>query len=94
MELLASRGRLPATNIYHHFPVSRPAISQHLKILRKAKLVRVEKRAQQRIYQINPETILELEGWARQLTQMWNQRFDALEKVLKVEKKENSHVRE
>ena len=47
----------------------------------------VEKRAQQRIYRINPEAMLELEDWAKQLRQLWNQRFDALDQVLEKEAK-------
>ena len=47
----------------------------------------VEKRAQQRIYRINPDAMLELEDWARRLTQLWNERFDALDQVLESEKK-------
>ena len=86
LELLASRGELPATEIYANFAVSHPAISQHLKVLREANLVRMEKHAQQRIYQINSETMLELEDWSRQLAQQWNQRLDALDELLKVEK--------
>src|SRR4030042_635625 len=86
LELLASRGELPAAEIYADFAVSHPAISQHLKVLREANLVRMEKHAQQRIYQINPETMLELEDWSRQLAQQWNQRLDALDELLKVEK--------
>lgn len=87
IELLARYGQLPATEISDHFPVSPQAISQHLKVLRKADLVQVEKRAQQRIYRINPHAMLELEEWARQLRQLWDQRFDALEQVLETEKK-------
>ena len=87
MEMLARNGQLSATEISNQFPVSPQAISQHLKVLREAKLVLVEKRAQQRMYQINPEAMLELEGWANQLRQLWNQRFDALEMVLEKEKK-------
>ena len=87
IELLAKHGQLSAREISEQFPVSPPAISQHLKVLREAKLVQVEKRAQQRIYRINPEAMLELEDWARQLRQLWNQRFDALEQVLEEEKK-------
>jgi DNA-binding transcriptional ArsR family regulator len=86
LELLASRGELPATDIYANFAVSHPAISQHLKVLREANLVRMEKHAQQSIYQINPETVLELEDWSKQLAQQWNQRLDALDELLKVEK--------
>ena len=46
LEMLAANGNMPATSIYGHFKASPPAISQHLKVLREAKLVRVEKRAQ------------------------------------------------
>ena len=87
IELLARSGQLSATEIYAQFQVSPPAISQHLKVLREAKLVLVEKRAQQRIYRINPDAMLELEDWARRLTQLWNERFDALDQVLESEKK-------
>jgi DNA-binding transcriptional ArsR family regulator len=41
-------------------PISQPAVSQHLKILREAKLVRVEKRGRQRIYHLNPVGLAEL----------------------------------
>ena len=86
MELLARDGRLTATEICGQFSVSPQAISQHLKVLREARLVKVEKKAQQRIYQINPGTVLELEGWTKQLRQLWDQRYDALDQVLEKEK--------
>ncbi len=82
LEMLASHGELSATQICEKFPVSPPAISQHLKVLREANLVSMEKRAQQRIYRINPGAVHELEGWARQLVQLWDQRFDALDRLL------------
>jgi DNA-binding transcriptional ArsR family regulator len=88
IEILARKGQLPATEIYEHFDVSPQAVSQHLKVLRQANLVRVEKQAQQRLYQINPAAMLELEDWARQLRQLWNDRFDALEQLIQAEKKQ------
>ena len=87
VEMLARSGPLSATEISEHFPVSPPAISQHLKVLREAKLVQMEKRAQQRLYQINPEAMVELEAWAKHMTQLWNERFDALDTVLEAEKR-------
>ncbi len=89
IEILATNGQLSATEICEKFPISPPAISQHLKILREAQLVRMEKRAQQRIYQLNPESLLVLQNWTNRITQIWNQRFDALEKVLEAEKEKN-----
>ncbi len=86
IELLASRGPLSVSEIGKQFPVSPPAISQHLKVLREARLVRVERRAQRRIYSINPDAIREVGAWAEQVTQLWNQRFDALDRLLTAEK--------
>jgi DNA-binding transcriptional ArsR family regulator len=91
VELLAQYGQLPATEISDNFPVTPQAISQHLKVLREANLVRVEKRAQQRIYRINPAAMLELENWSRKLRHLWDQRFDALEQVLLEEKRKESN---
>ncbi len=86
IELLANRGPLSASEISEQFEVSAPAISQHLKVLREANLVRVAKRAQQRIYSINPEAFQDLEAWARQVSRLWNERFDRLEQLLQKEK--------
>jgi DNA-binding transcriptional ArsR family regulator len=85
LEMLAHHGPLSASEIGARFDVSPPAISQHLKALREAGLVQVEKRAQQRIYRINPSAVHEVVDWARQLAQLWDQRFDALDQVLKAE---------
>jgi DNA-binding transcriptional ArsR family regulator len=87
LEMLAKEGELPASEIYHKFTVSHPAISQHLKVLREANLVTIEKRKQQRIYQLNPTPMLELEEWIKRMTKFWNERFDALDKLLIEEKK-------
>jgi DNA-binding transcriptional ArsR family regulator len=83
IELLAMHGEMPSTEISEHFSISAPAISQHLKVLRQVDWVRVERRAQQRIYRINPGTLQDLEDWTGRMTQLWNQRFDRLDEVLK-----------
>ena len=87
VEMLAKRGQLSASDISIKFKVSAPAISQHLKVLREAKVVRVEKRAQQRIYQLNPDSMEELETWVKKMTRMWSERFDRLDLVLQELKK-------
>lgn len=87
MEMLAGSGQLSATEICDKFQVTPSAISQHLKVLREANLILMEKRAQQRLYQINSETVGELEQWARKLTRQWDERFAALDQLLEAEKK-------
>jgi DNA-binding transcriptional ArsR family regulator len=86
LELLASSGELSATAIYEQFPVSPQAISQHLKVLREANLVEMEKRAQKHVYRLNLHTLSEFEVWVQQTKQRWNERFDALDAVLEAEK--------
>ncbi len=87
IELIAARGQLSATDISDKFKVSPPAISQHLKILRQAKLVDMEKQAQKRIYTINTKSLVELETWVHKMTKMWNARFDRLDELLADEKR-------
>ncbi len=87
LELLASKGELPATAIYERFPMSPQAISQHLKVLREARLVDMEKRAQKHLYRLNPHTLSEFETWIQNMQQRWSERFDALDVVLENEKK-------
>ena len=86
LEILASRGELTATDIYEHFSVSPQAISQHLKVLREAKLVVMEKRAQKHLYRINPQTLSQFETWVQQTRQRWEERFETLDKVLEAKK--------
>src|SRR5438105_11529879 len=82
MEMLAASGNLAASDIYKKFKTTPPAISQHLKVLREAQLVRVEKRAQQRIYYLNPEPMKELEKWIKQFAAQMEEHYSALDGLL------------
>lgn len=85
VEILADNDGYPASDIHKQFQSSPQAISQHLKILREANLVHVEKKAQQRIYRINTEAMIELEEWVYLMKMRWSSRLDALDAVLKAE---------
>jgi DNA-binding transcriptional ArsR family regulator len=87
VELLATNGRMSATDICDNFAVSHPAVSQHLKVLREARLVRLEKDAQKHIYSLNPEAMREFQDWVTQMTDLWNERFERLDKLLEVAKR-------
>jgi DNA-binding transcriptional ArsR family regulator len=87
VELLAIQGQMNATEICENFNVSHPAISQHLKILREAELVRLQKDAQRHVYSLNIDAIHKLEHWVKQMTQHWDESYDRLDQVLEVEKK-------
>jgi DNA-binding transcriptional ArsR family regulator len=82
VEILAHRGQLSATQICDEFDVTPQAISQHLRVLREANVIQMERRAQRRIYALNPKSTFDIERWAAGVTQMWNSRFDRLDKAL------------
>jgi DNA-binding transcriptional ArsR family regulator len=62
VELLAA-GELGAGEIAGRFPVTRPAVSRHLRVLREAGLVTSEVRAQHRVYRLERAPLEELDSW-------------------------------
>jgi DNA-binding transcriptional ArsR family regulator len=88
IELLATNGQMSATDIFDNFDMTHPAVSQHLKVLREAELVQMEKSAQKHLYSLNPNKMHALEDWIRQTTELWQERFDRLDSLLEAEKQE------
>jgi DNA-binding transcriptional ArsR family regulator len=87
VEMLA-RGALSSGDIASRFKTSPPAISQHLKTLREAKLVRVRVDAQRRIYELDADGVDELSEWITRIRRFWATRLDVLEAQLQKESKE------
>jgi DNA-binding transcriptional ArsR family regulator len=75
---LLAKQKVPVQLLAEHFPISRPAISRHLKILRQAGLVSEQKKGRQRLYQLHPERLSEVRGWIMYFDQFW---FDSLNKL-------------
>jgi DNA-binding transcriptional ArsR family regulator len=68
---LLRRGSQPAGQIASAFPVSRPAISKHLRLLRRAHLVREHREGRHRVYQLNPEPLRAVDSWIEQYRVFW-----------------------
>ena len=85
---LLGRGPRPAGAIAAEFALSAPAVSQHLKALREAGLVRVEVDGQRRIYRLDPEGLAEVDAWIGRVRGDWKRRLDALEAALEQERGE------
>ncbi len=84
VELLAT-GAKDAGTIAGHFPISKPAISRHLGVLRDGGIVDVRRDAQRRIYSLRQEGLLEVGQWLARYQTHWSERLDALEAALKEE---------
>jgi DNA-binding transcriptional ArsR family regulator len=82
VEMLAA-GCMSSGEIARRFEVSAPAISQHLRTLREAKLVRVRAQAQKRFYELDPDGVGELAEWIERIRSFWSGKLDALEEELR-----------
>ena len=80
-ELLAllAGGEWPAGELAAEFPVSRPAISRHLRVLREAGLVTSRIDGKRRLYALDPSPLRELDDWLEPYRRFWAQRLDALD---------------
>ena len=83
---MLAAGALSSGEIAGRFDLSPPAISQHLKTLKEARLVSVRADKQKRIYQLDPEGIREVSDWVEKVRAFWNPKLDALEEALKKDK--------
>jgi DNA-binding transcriptional ArsR family regulator len=81
LDLLA-KGERAAGEIAAPFAISRPAVSQHLRILRDAGLVSVRKKGREQIYSLCAVPIREVYDWAEHYQQFWPDRLSALGKHL------------
>ena len=70
-------GPMPVGELARDFPVSRPAISQHLRVLKNARLVLDRPAGNRRLYRLNPEGFDSLREY---FDQYWSQALDAFKK--------------
>ena len=64
------------------FEMSRPAVSQHLKVLRESGVVDVRPDAQRRIYSLSDNGLNEIDTWLSKVRDYWTPRLDTLEQLL------------
>jgi DNA-binding transcriptional ArsR family regulator len=86
VELLRAGAR-PVGEIGERLQLAQPQVSKHLRVLKDAGLVDVEVRAQQRLYELRPEPLRELNEWLERFRAIWDARFDRLDDYLEQMKK-------
>jgi DNA-binding transcriptional ArsR family regulator len=79
---MLGHGELSAGDIARRFDMTAPAVSQHLKTLKAARLVTVRAEAQRRIYTLNSDGLAAIEDWIASIRRFWNPKLDALETEL------------
>lgn len=82
---LLRRGSQPAGQIAGAFTVSRPAISKHLRLLRRAHLVEEHREGRNRIYKLNPGPLRAVDSWIEQYRVFWATSLNSLKAFVEAE---------
>jgi len=79
-----SSGEASVQDLAKPFKMTLPAVSKHLKVLEKAKLISRSRSAQWRPCYLNAEPLKEASDWMEQYRKFWEESFDRLDEYLKV----------
>lgn len=82
-ERIAREGEVAATDLVRGTKVSQPAVSQHLRALREAKLVAERRDGRHVLYRVTPNGLAPLIDWLGHYQAFWRERFDNLDQLLK-----------
>lgn len=82
---LLRAGTRPAGDIARAFTVSRPAISKHLSILRRAHLVEERREGRHRMYHLNPGPLKAVDSWLNEYRQFWTASLNNLKAFVEAE---------
>jgi DNA-binding transcriptional ArsR family regulator len=85
--LIASQAMTPNA-LAEHFDSSRQAVSKHIQILTECELVKQKQSGREIYYQLNTNKIKEIDKWIEQFREVWENKFNQLDKVLSRIKKE------
>jgi DNA-binding transcriptional ArsR family regulator len=81
--LLLSTQSLTAGAIASNFDTARPTVSKHLQILTECELVKQEQQGREMYYHFNPKKMKEIADYIEPFRQMWEDRFNKLESIMK-----------
>src|SRR4029450_550620 len=86
---LLSQGSQPVGGIARDFPISRPAISRHLRILRGADVGTEIKVGRNRLYELNAGPLKDVDDWLAHYRHMWQHRLRNLKRFVEQKGKEH-----
>ncbi|WP_080055822.1 ArsR/SmtB family transcription factor [Spirosoma aerolatum] len=81
--LLVASQAMTAGAIAANFDTARPTVSKHLHILTECELLRQEQAGREIYYHLNPKKMKEIADFIEPFRQMWDDRFNKLEAILK-----------
>ena len=74
-------GAKSASDLAADMPIGRPAVAEHMQMLRRAGLVRVERKGRQRLHHLDPRPLADVGGWLNLMLAHWARRIEDLERL-------------
>jgi DNA-binding transcriptional ArsR family regulator len=81
-EQLTRQGEQTVHALTRYAGVSQPAVSKHLTVLKRARLVRHRREGRETHYRAHPDALAPMADWLRHYSAFWRERFDRLESLL------------
>lgn len=89
---LLAKQKLTINAVAEYFPISRPAVSRHIKVLKECGLVVVSRQGRESYCEVRLDKLNEVADWIEQYQKVWEQRLDRLDEYLsELQKKEKRH---
>lgn len=91
---LLARQSMNLNAIAGHFDITRPAISNHIRILNECGIITIEQMGRERFCKIQPDQLKQISDWAGRYEALWVNKIDSFEKYLyQLKSKRNKHGR-
>ncbi|MDQ6599978.1 ArsR family transcriptional regulator [Bacillus salipaludis] len=89
---LLSQQEMPVKDISDQFPISRTAVSKHLRVLADAGLVKERKVGRETRYKLEPEPLYELKDWLQYFEIFWENKLSALKRFVESDEPNNRNL--
>jgi DNA-binding transcriptional ArsR family regulator len=78
IDLLAAGGAHPVGRLVRSLRIPQPAVSKHLRVLRKVRVVSVRSRGRERLYELNPRELKPVHDWVKNYERFWSHQLDRI----------------
>ena len=90
IDLLASGSERPVGDLVDALRMPQPAVSKHLNVLRRVRLVSFARRGRSRLYRLNPGELKVVYDWTKTYERFWNQQIDRIKQRAELKARETN----
>ena len=92
IDVLAGTGELPVGDLVRRLRIPQPAVSKHLGVLRKVRLVSVNRRGRRRMYRLDAQQLKPVHDWVKHYERFWTHQLDRIKR--RAEDRAREHARQ